>query len=346
MGGSSTQLIYMEKDPVVGEPLKKDDFWLHSWLGFGVERMREKVLDRVIEKHLSQRPTELELSPDGESSESTLLSEIVNPCSFVGHDEIHAFQGRNFTMRGSGDGANCVRYIKSVMWNEKDKKERRCGKDLHDLNLDKDKRSYRPGEGRFRAAVSREVKKLMSLIQDKLQGSNVEDSTMQEELSSLSAELASLGVNVCPLDTIVPPKLTGHFYAMSVYFYAIDCIRHYGHFKIFASWPTPKLDDIEKAALSFCNSNWDTVRSGNTFLAICALYSKLNLSKLLIYRIVEKHKYTRDWQLQNRCFEGLYISTLLEHGFGIDGSQKMVTLALEVEGVEVEWTLGFALAEL
>ena len=74
MGGSSTQLIYMEKDPVAGEPLQKDDFWLHSWLGFGVERMRERVLDRVVEKHLSRlakRKAEVDISLDGEGAVGT-----------------------------------------------------------------------------------------------------------------------------------------------------------------------------------------------------------------------------------------------------------------------------------
>jgi hypothetical protein len=39
----------------------------------------------------------------------------------------------------------------------------------------------------------------------------------------------------CPIDGISPPELKGHFYAMSVYFYAIDCIRHYGIYN-FSSW--------------------------------------------------------------------------------------------------------------
>ena len=86
--------------------------------------------------------------------------------------------------------------------------------------------------------------------------------------------------------------------------------------------PTPRIDDIEDAAHEFCRIDISDIRSR------------------------EKHKYTRDWQVQNRCFEGLYLATILEHGFGIDGTKQMVTLALEVEGVEVEWTLGFALAEL
>ena len=190
------------------------------------------------------------------------------------------------------------------------------GKKIHYLE---EKRPYRPGEGRFRSAVARKFNKMVTLVQDKLQG---KEELLQEELSEVQAEIASLDMHACPLGGIMPPKLTGHFYAMSVYFYAIDCVRHHGHFKKMQHWPSPKLNDIQKAAYSFCASGWDTVSS------------------------YERHQYTKPTQLQNRCFESLYISTLLEHGFGIDGNQRMVTLALEVEGIEVEWTLGYALAEL
>lgn len=59
-----------------------------------------------------------------------------------------------------------------------------------------------------------------------------------------------------------------------------------------------------------------------------------------------KHPYTRDEQLSHRCLEGLYMATLLEHGFGFHGTRRDITLALEVRGNEVEWTLGYALAEV
>jgi hypothetical protein len=32
----------------------------------------------------------------------------------------------------------------------------------------------------------------------------------------------------CALDGVAPPKLGGHFYAMSVYYYALDSVRHLG----------------------------------------------------------------------------------------------------------------------
>jgi hypothetical protein len=44
--------------------------------------------------------------------------------------------------------------------------------------------------------------------------------------------------------------------------------------------------------------------------------------------------------------EALYMITLLENGFGLDADYRGITLALEVEGKEVEWTLGYALSEV
>jgi hypothetical protein len=54
---------------------------------------------------------------------------------------------------------------------------------------------------------------------------------------------------------------------------------------------------------------------------------------------------TSEEKLPARCVEALYITTLLEDGFGFRGTHRGITLALEVDGTEVEWTLGFALAE-
>lgn len=42
------------------------------------------------------------------------------------------------------------------------------------------------------------------------------------------------------------------------------------------------------------------------------------------------HPYTREDQLADRCFETLYIVTLLERGFGFDRHEHSITFAREV----------------
>ena len=91
--------------------------------------------------------------------------------------------------------------------------------------------------------------------------------------------------------------------------------------------PNPSIDEIELATHDFCALDWDLVKE-----------NMIGKDK--------KHPFTKSSQLHNRCVEALYMATLLEHGFGFDGSHRNITLALEVMGHEVEWTLGFALAEV
>ena len=63
-----------------------------------------------------------------------------------------------------------------------------------------------------------------------------------------------------------------------------------------------------------------------------------------MYSSIDRHRYTYRSQLPYRCLEALYIIKLLQNGFGFDRYDRMITYALEVEGKEVEWTLGFVLS--
>ena len=63
-------------------------------------------------------------------------------------------------------------------------------------------------------------------------------------------------------------------------------------------------------------------------------------------QFLDRHKFTSNEGMPYRCLEAIYIVTLLEYGFGFHGTHRNLTLALEIDGVEVEWTLGYALATL
>jgi hypothetical protein len=101
---------------------------------------------------------------------------------------------------------------------------------------------------------------------------------------------------------------------------------HHEWFIRFFCRPNPNIKEIESAVHDFCSSEWSFVKE-----------NMLN---------IEKHAYTKNSQLPYRCVEALYMATLLEYGFGFDVIERNITLALEVLGHEVEWTLGFALAEV
>ena len=96
---------------------------------------------------------------------------------------------------------------------------------------------------------------------------------------------------------------------MSVYFYALDCMRQLGPDDL-EFWPSPSLAELEAAALDFCAMDWRGLeRSAQG---------------------ANQHPYTLDSQLADRCFEVLYIITLLEKGFGFDREDRSITYALEV----------------
>ena len=243
MGGSSTQLIF-HTDTKPNEPVNSKDFWSHSWLNYGVEVMRDRIHDYLINHYENATA----------NNRVKLADNIIlkNPCTFKGYE----FLSGQYIIRGYGDGIQCVEIIKKIIWTDYDEK----------CNIGKS----------------------------------------------------------CSVDDIAHPEIKGHFYGMSVYFYALDCIRQLGP-ETLHNWPNPTINELETAAHKFCEFEWSTVEST---------------------MIPSPHKFTRDDQIVNRCLEGLYLVTLLEYGFGFDGDARDITLALEIEGHEVEWTLGFALSEV
>ena len=93
--------------------------------------------------------------------------------------------------------------------------------------------------------------------------------------------------------------LTYTNYHILLYYILLHCIYNR---------PTPRIDDIEAAVHAFCQLHWSDVENN-------------------MYNI---HTYTKNQQLPNRCLEGLYIVTLLEHGYGLEGRHQNITLALDV----------------
>ena len=107
-----------------------------------------------------------------------------------------------------------------------------------------------------------------------------------------------------------------------------------------ARWPAPSLEEVRDASVAFCGMGWDFVDG----------------------ELQGLHEWTWDHQMPHRCFEVVLIATLLRDGFGFDafgrggprdedgsssdddGGPAPVSFAVEVGGMELEWTLGYALA--
>jgi hypothetical protein len=142
------------------------------------------------------------------------------------------------------------------------------------------------------------------------------------------------GQPLCPLDGhgALPRIEEGvEFVAMSIYFFALDCMRslshlledgdkHEHHFEFANEWPKPSIKSLFTASQPFCALSWAEISQPHV-----------------------SHKWTWDDQMPHRCFENVFIATLLKEGYGIHPLDRSITYALEVDGMEVEWTLGYML---
>lgn len=174
MGGGSTQLIFFNgtKD---NKKVNADDFWSHSWLNYGAQRIQERVLSYIVSSYLKKHDLTYLLGDEfsqtcilseaGDDKDSLCLEPIVidNPCGFRGH---HLIYSSKVHLKGTGEGQTCMDIIEEVIW---------------------------PSLG-------------------------------DEEMKR-----ACMRGRPCPIESIEHPSVQGHhFYAMSVFFYALDCMRQVG----------------------------------------------------------------------------------------------------------------------
>jgi hypothetical protein len=126
------------------------------------------------------------------------------------------------------------------------------------------------------------------------------------------------------------PPVRGKFFAMSLYFFTLDSLRHLSHANEQAhqilnlSWPTPSIGELHNALDGLCSRRWQG-----------------DLEDMLPH---DSHEFTRAEVLPHRCLESVYMVTLLKDGFGFHPDSRDITFTFLVDGSEVEWSLGMALA--
>lgn len=120
------------------------------------------------------------------------------------------------------------------------------------------------------------------------------------------------------------PPISGEFYAMSLFFFVMDCVRFFTNDEnLIQSWPNPSLHELSNAIESFCAKDW--------------------FEEVMTSHEINMHEFTRAEILAERCFESVYIVTLLRDGFGFDIHSRDITYSFHVDGSEVEWSLGMAI---
>lgn len=105
MGTICSKKIYyiLLPNSAANEPISQSSFWSHSWLNFGVEIIKEKVLSHVLERHIAGgigestlRTTEVELPvpidrPTGTISDDSQVQVVLdNPCGQADHEHDHS----------------------------------------------------------------------------------------------------------------------------------------------------------------------------------------------------------------------------------------------------------------
>jgi len=124
------------------------------------------------------------------------------------------------------------------------------------------------------------------------------------------------------------PTVTGKFFAMSLYFFTLDSLRVLSHPKDDAhealnlAWPRPSIEELANALEGLCSRSWDD-----------------DLADIQD----NAHEFTRAEVLPHRCFESVYMVTLLRDGFGFHPHSRDIEFTFLVDGSEVEWSLGMAL---
>jgi hypothetical protein len=212
LGGFSTQLIFYNH---TGSPekIKYEHFWSHSWINFGVEKIREKVFDfLILSTVLSNKNDDnneisntVQNNSDNVTSTSTIESStatmessllstaittseeesveqpkqqekvvVLNPCAFKGYEHIIINNNIN--------------------------------------NNNNNKTFILQGTGDGPECI----KILKKVI-----------------WPDTNCEVGK----ACPIDGIVTPPLKNHFfYAMSVYFFALDCVKELGPERLDSWW--------------------------------------------------------------------------------------------------------------
>jgi len=135
-------------------------------------------------------------------------------------------------------------------------------------------------------------------------------------------------VNEWTVGGVEHPPIRGKFLAMSLYFFALDSLRVFSkpdekaHRALDEAWPNPSIEELQNALDGLCSRDWD---------------GDMELQEGV-------HSFTRKEVLPHRCLETVYMVTLLKDGFGFRPSSRDITFTFLIDGDEVEWTLGMALA--
>jgi GDA1/CD39 (nucleoside phosphatase) family len=277
-----------------------DDFWARSHLSYGVAEVRQRVWAHLVAQHTAAQaaaaaararshsassshsssrqqqqqrtkpalPGDISASTAAEHSSRTALPAHTT-ASDVTSDVAarkprlprvpnpcgfvgHTEVHAGHLLVGIGDASDCTEVMRTVLWGD----QREC---------------------------------FASRYSDSYSDDSYSDDSYT---SSSSSSSGSTGYSAgCPIDGVPMPALTGDFFAMSVFFYGLDCVRELGPCSLEHSWPKPSLHELQLAVEGFCSMDWSAVSHAE------AARHRYTSESGLPYRCVEVRDYCNSFRL-------------------------------------------------
>ena len=267
MGGSSNQLvIYNGSNPKA--KIETDHFWSYSWLRYGAEMMRERLLRHIYEAHINsdmliqnqikESTSNKNSMHDNSTSTDDGIIRLPNPCAFENYVDTYI---DNILFIGTGDSKECIQLIERVVWAAAAAVSDSSNSDTTTSSSDSSGTAADgelitdeiTGDGRIQTIDTTTATHTTARTSTT---TSVEDVNMEENMESTDdADEVLIDVveeednmnnqettttttipsvwgcshGPCAIDDIYHPSVQGHkFYAMSVYYYALDCVRQLG----------------------------------------------------------------------------------------------------------------------
>lgn len=263
MGGSSNQLvIYNGSNPKA--KIETDHFWSYSWLRYGAEMMRERLLRHIYEAHINsdmliqnqikESTSNKNSMHDNSTSTDDGIIRLPNPCAFENYVDTYI---DNILFIGTGDSKECIQLIERVVWaaaavSDSSNSDTTSSSDSSGTAADGELITDEiTGDGRIQTidttttTHTTATTSTTTVVDDVNTEENMEstddndeviidvveeeDNMNNQETTTTIPSVWGCSHGPCAIDDIYHPSVQGHkFYAMSVYYYALDCVRQLG----------------------------------------------------------------------------------------------------------------------
>jgi GDA1/CD39 (nucleoside phosphatase) family len=275
--GDATALVALSNTSTKVSP---DDFWARSHLSYGVAEVRQRVWAHLVAEYkAAQAAAARARHTSSSSSKQQQQQQLRSKPTLPG--DISATAAAEHSSRTALPAHTTASDVSSDVAARKPRLPRvpnPCGFVGH-TEVHADHLLVGIGDAPACTEVMRTV--LWGEQRDCFTSSYSDDGHSADGYSDDSYTSSSSYSAGCPIDGVPMPTLKGDFFAMSVFFYGLDCVRELGPCSLEASWPRPSLHELQLAVEGFCSMDWSAVSHAEAV----------------------RHRYTSESGLPYRCVE-------------------------------------------